>query len=79
VTPEEAQKILLATDLGKLSLILRQQGEVSMEASRRVTERDLGQPPPLPKRIVAEASPPLAPVNVTVTVANDRYEVPRMR
>src|SRR5579871_3956844 len=27
LTPDEAQKVILATDLGKLSLILRQQGE----------------------------------------------------
>jgi pilus assembly protein CpaB len=71
VSPEQAQKVLLATDLGKLSLILRQQGEAGLEASRRVTERDLG---PAPPRIVAEA-----PITVKVTVGGDQYEVPRMK
>lgn len=41
VTPAQAQKILLATNIGKLSLILRQPGEASLEPSARVTESDL--------------------------------------
>jgi pilus assembly protein CpaB len=76
VTPEEAQKIILATDLGKLSLILRQQAEMGLEASRRVTERDLGQAQPVP---VAQAKPPAEPVSAMVTVASQRYEVLRTR
>jgi pilus assembly protein CpaB len=44
VTPEQAQKILLANNIGKLSLILRQPGEAIPAASRRITERDLGAP-----------------------------------
>jgi pilus assembly protein CpaB len=78
VTPEEAQKVILATDLGKLSLILRQQGEAGLEASRRVTERDLGQAPALPERVVATAAPG-PPANVAVSVGVTRYEVPRMK
>ncbi len=41
VTPEAAQKVLLAESVGKLSLILRESGEGSAEANRRVTEEDL--------------------------------------
>jgi len=42
VDTDEAQKILLATDIGKLSLILRQAGEASASYPRHITESDLG-------------------------------------
>lgn len=42
VTPQQAQKISLATDVGRLSLILRQAGELDTVADSRVTEADLG-------------------------------------
>jgi pilus assembly protein CpaB len=42
VTTEQAQKILLATNVGKLSLILRQAGESQPEAAKRITDADLG-------------------------------------
>jgi pilus assembly protein CpaB len=54
VTPEEAQKLLLATNIGRLSLILRQPGEAGADAGRRITEKDLADiktpvaPPPEP-------------------------------
>src|SRR5271165_6052491 len=41
VTPEQALKTLLATNVGKLSLILRQPAEVAMTIEKRITERDL--------------------------------------
>jgi len=41
VDTDQAQKILLATDVGKLSLILRQAGEGHASQTSRVTERDL--------------------------------------
>jgi pilus assembly protein CpaB len=45
-TPEEAQKLLLATNVGRLSLILRRQsGEADASAGRRITERDLAETP----------------------------------
>jgi pilus assembly protein CpaB len=62
VTPEQAQKILLATNVGKLSLILRQPEEASSASSRRITERDLttwkipDDPPPV--QVVAPPLPP---------------------
>src|SRR5437763_10038315 len=77
VTPEQAQKILLANNVGKLSLMLRQPGDANTDLARRVTERDLGRnrarpappaPPPQPK-----APPPPPPVATqpsdTVTVS----------
>jgi pilus assembly protein CpaB len=41
VETDQAQKILLATDIGKLSLILRQAGEGHAANATRITERDL--------------------------------------
>jgi pilus assembly protein CpaB len=67
VTAEQAQKILLASNIGKLSLILRQPGEVSVEPSRRVTEADLS---PAFAKIVDEAAkarPVVAPAVPVVT------------
>jgi pilus assembly protein CpaB len=42
VATDQAQKIILATNIGKLSLILRQAGEAHSSSVRRVTEADLG-------------------------------------
>jgi pilus assembly protein CpaB len=55
VTTEQAQKILLAVNVGRLSLILRQAGQSEPEAARRITDADLG--------LVARraAAPPSAP------------------
>src|SRR5262249_54126848 len=76
VTAEQAQKILLATNVGKLSLILRRPGDNTPQFSKRVTEKDLSQgphgevvvrpPPPLPPPPVA--APARAPDNVNVSV-----------
>jgi pilus assembly protein CpaB len=41
VTQEEALKILLATNIGKLSLILRQSAETAMAEGARITDHDL--------------------------------------
>ena len=41
VTPEQAQKILLAGNIGKLSLVLRQPGEARSVAIPRITDSDL--------------------------------------
>jgi pilus assembly protein CpaB len=58
VGPEDAQKILLATNIGRLSLILRQPLEASADRVRRVTERDLGDSPAPPARLVVPPPPP---------------------
>jgi pilus assembly protein CpaB len=78
VTPEQAQKILLATSIGRLSLVLRQPGDESASSDRRVTERDLNRgivpvpvkialPPPPPP--APAPSPPVIKLRETVTVA----------
>jgi pilus assembly protein CpaB len=42
VNPEQAQKLLLAGNIGKLSLVLRQPGEARASQSQRITDNDLG-------------------------------------
>jgi pilus assembly protein CpaB len=84
VTPDQAQRILLATNIGRLSLVLRQPGDENVASDRRVTERDLNRskkpeparvaaPPPSPRPPPPPpAPPPPAPVVQvpdTVTVA----------
>jgi pilus assembly protein CpaB len=60
VSPDDAQKILLATNIGRLSLILRQPAEAGTNSVRRVTERDLGDSPAPSKQSVAPPPPPVA-------------------
>jgi pilus assembly protein CpaB len=76
VTKEQAQKILLATNVGKLSLALGRPIESSGEPNRRVSERDIGRiipepvrpapPPPPPAPVAAPPPPPSNKVNVTI-------------
>jgi pilus assembly protein CpaB len=83
VTTEQAQKILLASNIGKLSLILRQPGDGKTDGDKRVTERDIGRNPPKPPVppmrlpppppppapvVVAPPPPPPPPPTVTVTI-----------
>jgi pilus assembly protein CpaB len=90
VTPQDAQKLLLASNIGKLSLVLRQPGDLNPGSDRRVTERDLGNSPPVePVKVVAppaQAPPPAvakAPEVDTVMVAivrgmkREEYKVKR--
>jgi pilus assembly protein CpaB len=69
VSSEDAQKVLIAEKVGKLSLILRQSGGTNAEA-RRITERDLSSFPLEPAK--AEAKEIVAPVmpqkNTTVII-----------
>jgi pilus assembly protein CpaB len=59
-TADQAQKVLLATNIGRLSLILRQPGQGHSEASRRITEKDLSSipPPPPPPKVETVAQAP---------------------
>jgi pilus assembly protein CpaB len=59
VTTEQAQKILLATNIGKLSLILGRPIESGRDANRRIGERDIGRTIPEPVRQVAPPPPAL--------------------
>ena len=63
VDTDQAQKILLATNVGKLSLMLRQAGESNPAIAKRVTERDL-----------ALIEPVAAPAPVTVPTPPKRSE-----
>jgi pilus assembly protein CpaB len=89
VTKEQAQKILLATNVGKLSLILSRPNETAGDANRRIGERDIGRiipqpvrpPPPPPPAPVAVAPPPPSNV-VKVTIMRNgeskEYSVTRV-
>jgi pilus assembly protein CpaB len=58
VTPEQAQKVLLAGDIGKLSLVLRQPAEGRVAQGRRITDSDLGPSFTRREAAVARASAP---------------------
>jgi pilus assembly protein CpaB len=88
VTQEQAQKVLLATNIGKLSLILRRPAEASTDPTRRVTERDLGDtivrnaepvraPPPVPA--VAPRAPQSSTARITIVrnLKREEYTVVR--
>jgi pilus assembly protein CpaB len=86
VTKEQAQKILLATNIGKLSLILARPVESKPDPNRRISENDIGRTRPEPVR--PAAPPPPAPVvaappsnTVKITVVRNgetkEYEVRR--
>jgi pilus assembly protein CpaB len=76
VTKEQAQKILLATNVGKLSLVLGRPIESSSDPNRRISERDIGRiipesvrpapPPPPPAPVAAPPPAPSNKVNVTI-------------
>jgi len=92
VSPEQAQKILLAGNVGKLSLVLRQAGEGRLAKTGRMTEEDLGFARAEPKSLstaVATAAKEALPViaggmtsdTAKVTIFHglkeERYEVVR--
>lgn len=58
VSPEQALRILLATNVGKLSLILRQPAEVAMAPDAKITDRDLFGSEPAQAPIVVESPRP---------------------
>jgi pilus assembly protein CpaB len=89
VTKEQAQKILLATNIGKLSLILARPVESNPGPNRRVSEKDIGRtspepvrPPPAPPPPAPVVKAPVAPTNtVKITIVRNgetkEYEVQR--
>jgi pilus assembly protein CpaB len=65
VDPEQALRILLAANVGKLSLILRQPEEVALAPDAKVTDRDLfgsdeAQAPTNPSLPAVQAAQPAA-------------------
>ncbi len=95
VTPFQAQKISLATNVGHLSLILRKAGDSNVVADRRVTESDLSASEAVARTApIAAAAPVPAPAqiqpapipydpNATVTIIrnlkSEDYKVVRVR
>ena len=88
VTKEQAQKILLATNIGKLSLLLGGPIESGRDPHRRIGERDIGRmipepvrpvPPPAPVPVVAASPPPsnLAKVTIVRNGETKEYSVTR--
>jgi pilus assembly protein CpaB len=79
VTTEQAQKILLATNVGRLSLILRQAGQGQPEASRRITDSDLYASAPAPSAAApaAAAQPATAVVDIVRGTRRETYNVQR--
>lgn len=82
--PDQAQKIILATDVGKLSLILRQAGESNPAESRRITDKDLGigeARRPVVQQTAPQAQVPARPTGAIVEVVRgmkiDKYNVVR--
>jgi pilus assembly protein CpaB len=84
VSQEQALKILLAVNVGKLSLILRQAAEVAVAPQARVTQSDLftGEVPQAEPRPAAAAPAPrsesdLKKVTVVRSMKSEDYDVPR--
>jgi pilus assembly protein CpaB len=77
VTKEQAQKILLATNVGKLSLILGRPIESGGDPNRRISERDIGRIIPEPVKPVAP--PPPAPVVATPAPPSNRVTITIVR
>jgi len=87
VNEEDAQRILLASNIGRLSLILRQPDEAS-SAVRRVTERDLttaapsAAPTPVETAapvvvpVAAEPAPSVRPVTIWLGMNSQQYDTP---
>lgn len=83
VTQEQALKVTLAVNVGKLSLMLRQASEVAVAPQARVTTNDLytGETPQLQPAPVAAVPPPkvsdLIRITVTRSMRSEDYEVPK--
>jgi pilus assembly protein CpaB len=77
VTKEQAQKILLATNIGKLSLILARPVESNPDPNRRVSEKDIGRT--TPELMRPPAPPPPAPVVAAPVVPSNTVKITVVR
>lgn len=70
VSPEDAQKLALATQVGTISLSLRNYATTEDEQTKRIAAGDLGEkiaaPAPAPKKVAPKPAP--APVDTSVYV-----------
>jgi pilus assembly protein CpaB len=78
VSTEDAQKILLASNVGRLSLILRQAGQAQLEAAKRVTDVDLGGPVIVPARPPVKRNQDIAIVDIVRGSKRESYSIQRM-
>jgi pilus assembly protein CpaB len=78
-TTEQAQKITLAANIGKLSLILRQPGESNPSMARRISDKELGLQE-IPKEVTLAAAPEVGTATVEIVRGNvgQKYEVKRV-
>ncbi len=91
VDEQDAQKILLAGNIGRLSLILRQPDEAKSSDVRRVTERDLNTAAPAVERTPVESAAPVVvpvaatpaqvqpmvrPVTIWLGMSSQQYDTP---
>ena len=77
VDTDQAQKILLATNVGKLSLILRQAGESNPVPVQRVTEKDLSRQEPVAVAVVAPRNS--ITVSIIRNMKREEYSVMRSK
>jgi pilus assembly protein CpaB len=76
-SPDQALRILLATNVGKLSLILRQPAEVAMAPDAKVTDRDLFGDEALQASAVAQSpGPPPAPSQASYMLPQPAVRAP---
>src|SRR5262245_30806149 len=71
VTTEQAQKILLATNIGKLSLVLRQAGQSDQDSVKRITDADLSA-----ANSSAKSESQTATVDIIRGTKTENYSVP---
>jgi pilus assembly protein CpaB len=76
-TTEQAQKITLAANIGKLSLILRQPGESNASMARRISDKELGLRE-IPKEVAAAPEVGTATVEIVRGNVGQKYEVKRV-
>ena len=84
VATAQAQRLILAQNVGGLTLMLRPTGESALEASRRVTTADLANAPqpksgPAAADIVASFKPASVTIAVTRRLERREYSVPSAR
>jgi pilus assembly protein CpaB len=81
VTPYQAQKIILATRVGQLSLVLRKAGDSTVAMDRRVIQGDLYLNEEAPPNVApsAPAAPAPAPAKIEPTSAPSFVQVTIMR
>jgi pilus assembly protein CpaB len=76
VGEEDAQKILLASDIGRLTLVLRQPHEANADPVRRVTERDLSTAPMEPRPMSPPTPSRTRPVTIWSGMNAQSYDTP---